>query len=79
MHSKQKEWLQFGKIPKTRRRESAFSYTLSMQIPQVTFLLWRKASMSSTFPWVFEAAAAPPSSVISLEEVCWTKKKLQSV
>lgn len=80
MHCKQKEWLQFGKIPNKWFLGSAFSYTLSMQMPQVTFLLWRKLSISSTAPWLLEAAAAaaPPSSVVSLEEVSWTQT-LQSV
>ena len=65
--------MQFGKIPKTRVLGSGFSYTLSMQIPQVTFLLWRKASVSSAFPWALDeavaAAAEAPCTVVSLEEV----------
>lgn len=59
MHSMQNAWLQFGKIPKRLFLGWLFSYTLSMQIPHITLLLF------SELPWALEAAA-PPSVVASL-------------
>lgn len=76
IHCRQNEWLQFGSIPKTLSPGFIFSYTLSMQMPQVTSLLWRKELVSSPFTWVPEAAAAAaaPSSGALSEEFCRTHR-----
>lgn len=48
-----------------------------MQMPQVTLLLWREASIASIILRELEAAAAAaaPLTAASLEEISWMQKE----